>query len=357
MWGNAAERGKVMRDLGSFDRKTQQTLALMTIVILCAGYVLLPQTDPLVGIDHIVFRQAYEQMRAGSGYYEAMDGALRAVYGPSETLRAFRMPTVFLLWRCLPQESWLWVLFVILAGITGWAFLRLGRTPLAAPLVVIYLLATARYRGPQGLVAQFMLTELWAVPALAGAALAWQRDRRVLAAALSLLAVLIRETTAVIILGGLIAAHRGRHRRWPWVAAGLAALGAYCLHAFCVWPYLVPPGAGKESPLLGTADFPDSMLRMVGFGLPGGQVTGLILWTLAARWIWRWKESLWFPGIFLTLPLTGLILDRPYWGILVVPFTMAWGIDSAIDLYHRLYSQADAFRRRRWPRSGISGLP
>ncbi|KKL11354.1 hypothetical protein LCGC14_2546660 [marine sediment metagenome] len=324
-------------DKPAFSDKAVRRTTLAVVVVICLGYLLaLPEVDPIVMIDHHVFNNACEEMRAGSGYYESMDRALRETYGPSESARAFRMPTVFWLWSRLPSQQWAWVVLVVLAGLTGWIFIGVSRTPLAPPLVVIYLLATARFQSSSGSVAQFFLTELWAVPALAASVLAWQKRRRTLAAGFALLAVLIRETAAGIIVGGLISAYLNGERRWPWWTAGLLAAAAYGLHVICVSPYLVAPGEGAETALLGTAEFPMSVLRMAGFGLPAGSILGLVFWVLALRWMWRCEEYSWFPGLLLALPLVGLILDRTYWGVLVVPFTIAWGIDSAVELWSRL---------------------
>ena len=316
-------------------KRTVRIVTASAIVLICLWYLFgLPARDPIVMIDHHVFGEACHRMHAGAGYYDAMDASLRATYGPSESLRAFRMPTVFLLWSLAPSDRWLWVLLVFLAGLTGFVFMGLCETPVGPPLVVIYLLAIGRFQSPEGSMAQFLTVELWAVPALAAGVLAWRRQRWVLAAGFCLLAVLIRETAAGVLLAGLVWAQVSKRPRWPWLVAGVLAGAAYLAHALCVSPYLVAAGQGGESALLGTADFPMSILRMAGFALPGGPVAGLVLWLLAVRWMWRSADYSWFPGLYLALPLVGVLVERPLWGILVVPFTLVWGIDSAVDLVH-----------------------
>src|SRR5207245_1533423 len=79
----------------------------------------------------------------GAGYYPSMDRALRRQIGPAETPRAFRPPTVFVLWSLLPGDRWIWLLLVALVGATGWVLLGLTDAPWAVPLIALYLLYNA----------------------------------------------------------------------------------------------------------------------------------------------------------------------------------------------------------------------
>src|SRR5207253_2468918 len=105
-----------------------------------------------------------------------------------------------------------------------------------------------------------------------------------------------------------------------------------------VSPYLAKHGT--ESPLLGTGRPPFSVFRWMGFGLPFGPVLGPVLWIVAVlallgelppRRSGRGRDSPWPPvtGIddfllpYLALPVLGFLVQRDYWGVLVVPFTMA----------------------------------
>lgn len=193
--------------------------------------------------------------------------------------------------------------------------------------MVIYLLNNANLHTPDGWFTAYTATELWTVPAVAGAFLAWRWKRDRTAVALALMAVLFRETTAGLLLGGLVAAYLDGRQMRLWVAAiGLAALAIWA-HAECVSPHLVPAGEGSEPRLLGTGG-PVSVLRIAGLGLPGGDVVGPLLWGSTLALVLRrshWAQ----PGlVFLMLPLVGLLIDRPAWGVLVVPFTLVLGWDA-----------------------------
>src|SRR5438132_14310801 len=73
------------------------------LLALCALYVVLP---PARGqerfVDQVINRETVQSMRHGTGYYPAMDRALRHHGGPVSSVRAFRLPSIFLLWRPRP---------------------------------------------------------------------------------------------------------------------------------------------------------------------------------------------------------------------------------------------------------------
>jgi hypothetical protein len=85
-------------------------------------------------------------------------------------------------------------------------------------------------------------------------------------------------------------------------------------------PYL---GAhGTEAKLLGTGSV-GTVLDMAGFQLPAHRVLGALIWGLALINVVRTGR---FPmlAFFVTLPLLGLVANRPYWGAMVVPFLILW---------------------------------
>jgi hypothetical protein len=172
-----------------------------------------------------------------------------------------------------------------------------------------------------------------------GTALAWKHRRDGLAAGLAAAAFCVRETTGLLLVGGLLAAWRTGRRRTPWVVGIVAAGIVTLLHAHAAGPFLAGPGQGAETPLLGTGR-PWFVPTMMGGGLPLGAVLGPVLWLAAMAHVRRGPGR--FPGhedravatLHLWLPLLGLVLRRDYWGLLVLPLVLVWGVDEIAARVH-----------------------
>jgi hypothetical protein len=309
-----------------------RALAVALVVLACGGAAALGSAGGRPFVDHVVYLRTVRSMRAGSGYYAAMDRALRDTIGPAATTRAFRLPTLFWAWAQLPGRTWIWVGFLVLCGLTGLLARRLSRHALVAPLVTVALLAAGLgipRPGQGGRVDQWTLVELWVAPLVVGAVVAWTRRRDGLAAALAVAACCVRETTALLLVGGLVAAWRTGRRRTPWIVGLVAALVVTALHAHAAHPFLAPAGQGAETPLLGTGR-PWFVLTMMGGGLPYGAVWGPVLW-LAALAHARRDPARWMALPHLLLPLLGLVLRRDYWGLVTLPLVLAWGVDELVE--------------------------
>ncbi len=255
---------------------------------VCLGWGVTAGHRGLLNIDHAMYLSAVHFMRHGDGYYRAMDRALRHFIGPAATPRAFRPPFIFEFWKLLPNDRAIWILVVILIGLGSVALGRLVRCRWVAPLIAVYFLYNAWNK--------FTLVELWGCLIVIGAVVAWTRGTRAMrtfAVALGTVAALVRETTVLFLVGGLIAAHRHKERRWPWVV-GLAVAGtAFALESHWASPYLV--AHGTESPLLGTGRPPFSVARWMGFGLPLGPLVGPVLWVVAVLTLllfWTHRENI-----------------------------------------------------------------
>lgn len=285
--------------------------APITTAVVCLLRLILP--GGAIQIDHEVDLETVRAMKHGAGFWTAMDQGLRHVYGPASTIRAFRLPTVFVVWRVLPDWSW-WPLFVVLAAVCGWLAGRLSGRDWTMPAVAALLVAYGKGPG----YTQFLLVEPWAVPAILGCLLAYRRQRWVLAAALALVAAIVREQAALLLVVGLVIslARRQPWRAWGAWLAGLVAWGAFfAVHVAQVSPLLV--AHGRETKLIGSSDAL-SVLRMAGFGLPLYVVAAPVLYVVAAR---RLRSVAMGPmlGGYLALPLAGIVVNRPYWGMLTVP--------------------------------------
>lgn len=339
---------------GRFRRSELIVVAWLGIVAV-AGlfYWMMPAEPDAEMVDHVLFTHTVDQMRDGSGYYQAMEDTLLVVYGPeraelTETVRGFRPPTTFLFWRLLPDDEAIWIAFAITAVSSGFLAAHLGDQPLTGVAVTGYLLAFGLLNRTGTWTAQFTTTELWAVPAMIGAALAITRKRWWLAAALALLATTIRETAATLLIVGSALALTGRVPRKPWLSATVAASVLYGIHAGLASRFIEPGvAAGLPSP----AEVPGSFLRIVGLGLPAGEFVGPVLWLLAFVHLFRTQDNPYLLTAYLWLPLIGFFLERHYWGIMVVPFTLVWGIDGLVALLsdlrrhlRRTYQVASASR-------------
>lgn len=77
---------------------------------------------------------------------------------------------------------------------------------------------------------------------------------------------------------------------------------------------------------------------MMGFGLPIPLLVGPLLWSFATHQAWRRRH--WPALVHLMLPWCGLLLDRPYWGILTMPLVLAFGADGLGDAIDRRRTHA-----------------
>ena len=294
-------------------------------------------------VDQVIYRETTEDMRRGDGYYAAMDRALRETNGPAESARAFRLPGIFLLWRVLPSQGWVWALFVLVVAATSFAILQATTVALVAPAFAAYVFRLARPYSfsADSWLDQYLLVELWALPLLVGAVVAWRRERRGIAVAgFALAATLVRELVVGLLLTGLVVAWRRRRPAWPWAVALLAAVAMAVAHVRWADPHLVAHGAEEE--LLGSGQPPWTITAMMATGLPAPLVVGPLLWFLSIRRLWRLdRELLAFLAPLLALPLSGLLIGRDYWGFLVAPLLLWLALEEI----------ADAVRSRR----GVSG--
>lgn len=315
------------------------------ILLVSVGFwVIAPHEPDLEMIDHALFTITVDNMRGGAGYYEAMEESLAIVYGPeradvTETVRGFRPPTTFLLWRLLPGDQTIWIAFVAMTAVSGLLAARLARFPPLGILVTIYLLGIGMFENGGVWIAQFTTTELWAVPLMLGAVVAIRDERWWLAAGLGLLAVTIRETAAPLLVVGAGLAVLGRLPKRPWLSALAMAAGLYGVHAFLASAFIDP---GVAAGLPNRAEIPASTLRIAGMGLPEDMVIGPILWILAIIRVFRFQKHSLLMSAYLWLPLVGLLLERHYWGILVVPFTLIWGLEEVGTIVSRISRKMSA---------------
>jgi hypothetical protein len=315
--------GDVGRPGLSLDTGARRRLAAAAIVVLGVVFLFLaPQQPRRYDNDQYIYADTVARMKGGDSYYRAASDSYKAVGGSVETTRAFRPPTAFLVWRWTPT-SMLWPAYVMLVAVaTGLLLLSVTTTPIVAPLVTIYLLALGRVS------VEYLFVELWAVPLVAATLVEVDRRRWRAAAVFALVTTAVREISGGLLLGGLLAAVM-RKRPWrSWLVALVVAGALYAVHVVLLRPYL---GAhGTEAKLFGTGSV-GTVLDMAGFQLPADRVLGGLIWALALVNVVRTGR---FPDLafFVTLPLLGLVADRPYWGAIVVPFLILWAAEEVVTV-------------------------
>jgi len=310
----------------------------VVVLVLCALYAVLP---PARGqerfVDQVINRETVQSMRAGAGYYPAMDKALRHHGGPVSSVRGFRMPTIFLLWRVLPGPRAVWLLFVGLVAVTAFLFLDVTSAPVIVPFVAWYMLNAARPHIGGAWVDQDLIVELWVVPFAAGVLWLWRRTRWGPAAALTAVATIVRELAAGLVAGGLLAAQVLRRPRWPWLVAAGAVVAGFAIHSTLASSHLV--AHGSEIALLGTGG-PDRVATMMGVGLRHPLILGPLVWVLAVGRLATDRELRLLFLFYVTLPLTGFLVGRDYWGFMVVPFSILWAGEAVVMTAHAARERA-----------------
>lgn len=320
-------------------------------VVACAGLlavlytVLIPAGDR-GHFDHFTYLRTIRYMQDGEGYYDAMrlgflDGGITLGHA-----RAYRMPTAFLVWRWIPEDV-LWGAFLLLVVVAATALLaRITPHPWLAMPVACYLLLTGRMPGGD-LTESWLLVEYWSIPLLAGGVVAWQHRRDGLSAALFCGAAMLREISAPVLVFGLIAAHRAGRDRRPWLAALCVFGSSFALHLSVAAARLEPPG--NDAVLWGTGTPPSSIVDMATWMLPGPPVLWLAAWGLAVWQAWR-RDLFLLLAPVLGLPVLGLFVDRPYWGLVVIPFVLVLAGEAVVD-------GVNAARRRAAAGAGSSPPP
>jgi hypothetical protein len=286
-----------------------------------------------------VYLDAVHRMRDGSGYYDAMDAAMRAGgIGPVESVRAFRLPTWFHLAQLAPSDRVLW-----------WAFLAIVVTGTVAILARLVLHPLSALAGGAVLALEgldgYTFPDVWAVPWVAAAWWAAARRRWWAASACGAVATGLREVALLALLAVAVEAWRRARSLRPALVALSALAVLAVVHARGAAAHLVPAGEGREAQFLGSGHGPASVADLATAWVPGGWAVGLPLYGLA---LWHLHRIRLLPvaAPWLALPLVGLAAHRPEWGALVVPLAVTFGVDALVDLVGQWRRQASGAGRQ-----------
>jgi hypothetical protein len=313
------------------DRARCLTAFRTLAAVVIAGMAIVSLLDVPDGprmIDHQVYLTTHGSMRAGDSYYPAMASALEQVYGTPVAPRDFRWPTVFWMWQPFPDEDALWFAFVALSVATGLFVTLTSSMPLTGAVISLYMLRIGSFPSEIGDIRQFLTVELWAMPLLLVTCSLLQHQRQGAALVAGLAATLVREQ-AVLVLVGLLLFWKWKtpSRRWQPVSALAIAAAVYAVHVVSTLPFLDPKGA--HTPLWLDGHRLGSFVDMASFGIVATWI-GMLAWIVAVWSSARGNHPRQLLPI-LMLPLVGLFVERPYWGVLVVPIALVVSLEVATN--------------------------
>lgn len=347
--------------------RTRARLALGALaLLLLASFAVLgvPAVAPDAGgasaqTDLALYEGIVAAVAHGEDYYRAAADALRAGNYPLRPFLTFRLPALAVVQAALPPAAMLGLLYA-LAAATAWAwYCRLAEALPGWParLVVLFLLAAGMLAFVQPALIAFH--EIWA-GLLVALSLALRRPGRwIEAAAIALIAVLVRETAALYLLVmaalALVEGHRREAIGWT------AALGVFAavLAAHAVAVHGVTGVLDATSPgwtgMNGFGLFVRAMTLATGLQLlsPAGAAPFVAL-ALFGWASWRDPLALRAAATFCAYALVISLfarVDTFYWGLMIAPAFLV-GLAFVPDGLRDLFARALDRRRVRVQRIG-----
>lgn len=308
-------------------------LGVLAVLLLASLTVLgVPAPAPDAGganpqSDVALYEGIVSAVAHGEDYYRAAVDALRAGSYPLRPFLTFRLPGLAVMQAALPPMATL-VLLGLLAAVTAFAWYRRLREAVArvpALLAALFLLAAGMLAFVQpGLIA---FHEIWA-GLLVALSLALRRPGRwVEAAAVALIAMMIRETAAlyVMVMAGLAFAEGFRRESIGWAATlGIFAL-VLVAHAVAVHGVTGPLDAASPgwAGMHGFGLFVRAMTLATGLTLlPALAAAPLVALALFGWTSWRDPLAVRAVATFCAYALVISLfarLDTFYWGLMIAP--------------------------------------
>ncbi len=299
-----------------------------------------------------LYRTIVAGLRGGGDYYTVTAQALRAGDYPLRPFVTFRLPTLALVQSLLPEAMVSALQYALAAGVALAWLIRLRPAFQRPTLVAIAMLLLA---GGMKLFVQPTLApfhEIWAGMLIALALALRRPGAWIEAAAIGMIAMLIRETSAlfVVIMAASALIERRNREAIGWAATLVIFAGVIAAHAYAVAQVVGPldPASPGWTGMLGFGFFVKTMTISTALSLAplwlAAPLVGLTLFGWAA-----WPGPLarralaTFGGYALLLSLFGRP-DTYYWGFLIAPallIGLAWVPDGLRDLF------GAAFERRR----------
>lgn len=266
-------------------------------------------------------------MRAGGSYYELLADALHAGDYPLRPFLTFRPPLHAVVQAALPEEVTVALLYLLAAGVVAawWHHIRLVVVRPATRAIALFLLAGGMLAFVQpGLVA---FHEIWAAQLIALALALRTPERWVVPAALALVAMLVRETAALLAVVMAFAAWQEGARREAvgWGVTLLIFALALSAHAWGVAQVVSPldPASPGWSGLLGLGFFVRALAAATALQLlPLALAAVLVALALFGWSAWASptgkRSVLTLGGYALAIALFARA-DTFYWGLMAAP--------------------------------------
>ena len=273
--------------------------------------------------DELIFRGALVDMHRGRGFYPAYRDALAAQGVPGSQVRAFRLPTEFLLLRPFPVSSYRWLAAVAVLATVALCW-RLVRD--ASPVVqAVVLVGTAVWLA-ELVPAVYLYAEIWALPWFVLGLVAIREERWALAAVALALAVATRELYLPALLVALVVAPAGRRRPFVVGLGAVAILGA--VHWTLAGRELVE--VGNEAPFAAFSGLAASVRSLLSprpgqvlIALPIGILTVVGAAGTARRWATDPAAKV-LGVTALAVTVATLYGGRVYWPLLTSPVLLAF---------------------------------
>lgn len=277
--------------------------------------------------DVVLYTNIVAAIRHGDDYYTAAARALRGDDYPLRPFFTFRLPMLAMVQGHLPEPVIIGLLFTLVAAtVIAWTVrLRAALTGWAPTAIGVALLAGGLMAFVQADLWPFH--EIWAGLFLA-LSLAMRRPGRwVEAAALGLIAALIRETAGLYLFLMMLLAWRDGQRREAlgWLAAGIALGAALAAHAYGVSQVVHPvdPASPGWNGLHGPGFFVTAIKASTALSvLPLAAAAPLVALALFGWAAWRDPLGLRAAVTFFAYAVLLSVFARPdtfYWGLMIAP--------------------------------------
>lgn len=231
-------------------RRPASVVAALLGILLALAFTALAIPDPTIsssaGSGEISDLGMYETViagvRGGGDYYPLLADALRAGGYPLKPFVTFRPPLHSVVQAALPPTVTILLLdlLAIGVGIAWWARLRpLLPRPLARTVLALFIAAGLVAFVQADLIA---FHEIWAAMLVALSLALWRPERWVPSAALALVAMLVRETAALLpmVMAAIALAGGARREALGWILTLLAFALALAAHAWAVTQVVGP---------------------------------------------------------------------------------------------------------------------
>ncbi|MFD1788430.1 hypothetical protein ACFSC3_12685 [Sphingomonas floccifaciens] len=309
--------------------------AAFLALLLALAFTALAVPDPTVSAaqptndvsDLGIYESVIAGLRGGGDYYALLADALRSGGYPLRPFVTFRLPGHSVVQAILPQGVTIAILYLLAAGVVVAWWLRL-RSLLSRPLTrSILALVLAGGLVPFVQTDLIAFHEIWAAMLVALSLAIWRPDRWLPSVALALVAMLVRETAALLpmVMAAYALKAGARREALGWALALLAFALALVAHAWAVAQVVEPldPTSPGWSGLHGPGFFVRSLVISTALSaLPLALAAPLVALSLFGWSAWRDPVGARTATLFFGYAAVIAIFARTntfYWALMPAP--------------------------------------